>query len=62
MSDKTYLGDGLYAEDVGHQIELSCERDNGTNWVALDPSVMTEFFLFIERVRHVKIEVKNERA
>lgn len=50
-----YLGDGLYAKDDGYQIELWCDRDNGKNWVALEPEVMLSFFKFIEKSRGLKM-------
>ncbi len=57
---KEYLGDGLYADDRGHHIELSCERENGTNWVALDGETLMEFIRFLERSRKVKIKVTED--
>lgn len=54
---KEYLGDGLYARDAGFLFELSCERENGTNWVGLEDEVLTAFLRFIERSRGVNIKV-----
>lgn len=39
--NKTYLGDGLYAELVGRgwMIKLSAPRDGGVHWVGLESEV-----------------------
>lgn len=46
----TYLGDGLYAGFDGFQIILYTERESGTHWVALDPSVFSALLRFKEKV------------
>ena len=38
-SQKTYLGDGLYAVFDGFHFVLSTERENGEHWVGLEPPV-----------------------
>jgi len=47
-SKKKHLGDGLYVEFDGFHFILSAERENGWNWVGLEPSV------FDELIRHRK--------
>jgi hypothetical protein len=46
--ERTYLGDGLYAQlDGNAMIKLIAPRENGeTRWVALDPFVFTDFCRF----------------
>jgi hypothetical protein len=55
MKRATYLGDGLYAEDEGHQIRLFCERENGTHEVFVGDLHL--LFAFIEKMRGVTITV-----
>lgn len=51
---KTYLGDGLYAQDSGFQFRLSTPEGHE---VYLDAQVLQTFLEFIERSRSVKITV-----
>lgn len=44
---EVYLGDGLYASYDGYQFELRTPRAGGDHWVALEPSVLQEFFAFV---------------
>ena len=37
--EKTYLGDGLYIRFDGYHFVLSTLRDNGINWIGLEPPV-----------------------
>lgn len=63
FSKKEYLGDGLYVEFDGYHFILSAERENGWNWVGLEPHV------FDALIRHrklvyseaEKIESENEK-
>lgn len=55
-----YLGDGLFARDCGYHIELWCDRENGKNWVALEPVVLFTFLDFVARVRNVKIQITGD--
>lgn len=47
--NKTYLGDGLYAEFEGYQVRLFCERENGTHEVYLEPSAVNALLKFLEK-------------
>lgn len=54
---KTYLGDGLYAEDDGYQVRLFTQEGNE---VFLDGSVLEALLKFIEKSRHVEIKVTTQ--
>lgn len=55
---KQYIGDGLYADYDGYQIELSTPQGNK---VFLEPDVIKSFMEYIEKTLNVKIKVtKNE--
>lgn len=41
-TEKTYLGDGLFVSFDGFHIILSAERENGMDWVALEPCVFDQ--------------------
>jgi hypothetical protein len=63
MSNKTYLGDGAYAEFDGYQLCVTAE--NGvevTNTVYLDPSVLMALLRFAGRHFHIEqlVEALNE--
>jgi hypothetical protein len=44
---KAYLGDGAYATFHGHDVEIWCNRDNGRNYVHLDPSAVQHLLNFL---------------
>jgi len=44
---KFYLGDGASVHDDGFQIVISCQRENGENWIALGPSELPALFNFL---------------
>lgn len=50
MSDKTYLGDGLYASFDGGGINLSTPRASGEHYVYLEPEVFEELISFAMKV------------
>lgn len=55
INEKTYLGDGLYAEFDGYMIRLSAS--NGifdTNAVYLEPKVLIRFLDYIEKIGEKK--------
>lgn len=52
-----YLGDGLYASFEADMVILKTERENGINWVALEPDVLKNFFEFIGKSYNVKIAI-----
>jgi len=57
-SNKTYLGDGLYADFDSWQIVLTAEDgDRVTNKVFMEPEVATSFLRFIEKVWKKKITI-----
>lgn len=49
FSKKEYLGDGLYVQFDGYHFILSAERENGWNWIGLEPQV------FDALIRHRKL-------
>lgn len=57
--DRIFLGDGLYAQDQGNQIELSTESalKGGSQRVYLDDGVVMAFLEFLATTRKIKIEV-----
>ena len=64
IDKKTYLGDGVYSEFDGYQIKLTTE--NGalcpTNIIYLEPDVLENLMLFLNRVslyRNLKKEVER---
>jgi hypothetical protein len=56
---KSYLGDGLYAEDDRDTLKLWAERDYGKHYVCLEPEVLQSLFEFLERSRGLKIKVER---
>lgn len=46
-----YLGDGAYASFDGWHIILWAERDNGWNWVALEPRAHEAFNRFVDSLQ-----------
>ena len=47
-----YLGDGLYADFDGYQIELYASNGvNTTNRVFLDPQVLEQFINYVEQLK-----------
>lgn len=48
--EKTYLGDGLYANFDGFHIFLYAERENGIHFVALDPDVFDELVNYRDQI------------
>lgn len=65
MNYRKYLGDGLYGDFDGYQIILAA--NNGiidTNVVYLEPSVLENFFHYIEYIEHLKKEhlVKKDES
>lgn len=47
QQNRTYLGDGLYAElDYGEMIKLTAPRDGMEHWVGLEPEVFAELCAF----------------
>lgn len=46
LENETYIGDGAYVGFDGFSIILWCDRDNGENWVALEPEVFASLLYF----------------
>lgn len=57
-NNKTYCGDGLYAQDDGYMVTLSCDRENGEHYVCLESSVLQEFIAFLEGSRNLKFKIE----
>lgn len=57
-----YLGDGLYFQDDGFMVRLWCKRDNGTNWVGLEPEIIESFIRCLERSRNLKITIEKSSS
>ncbi len=52
MENSTYLGDGLYADFDGWQIELyAWNGESKTNQVFLEPAVLAAFLLWLEELK-----------
>lgn len=52
MERKQYLGDGLYADFDGYQIELYASNgERKTNSVYLEPGVLASFLIYIENLK-----------
>lgn len=62
MTKETYLGDGLYANYDGYQISLRAPRDDGDHVVYLEPMVMNEFVLFVEKTFGISIKVEKRES
>ena len=48
--DRTYLGDGLYAEFDGYWITLSAPREHDEHYVALEPSVFDALLQYAKQI------------
>lgn len=59
-SEKTYLGDGLYATFDGYSFILSAERENGEHWVGLEPFVFNALIEFRDEVYKDAESITNE--
>lgn len=56
-SDKVYLGDGLFAEFDGYQIELYASNGREkTNSVYLEPAVLCSFLAYVEVLKKALTE------
>ena len=49
-TEKSYLGDGVYASYDGFHIVLTAERENRTEYIYLDPYVYDALMKYVERV------------
>lgn len=58
----TYLGDGVYAEDDGENLELYTERGNGRHWLVLGDQETWALLKFLERSRGITITVTKPQA
>jgi hypothetical protein len=47
---ETYLGDGLYASFDGFMITLRAPRENGDDWVGLEPNVFAALVEYQKQV------------
>lgn len=51
-SQPAYLGDGLFAEYNGYQIELyASDGETKTNTVYLEPHVLINFLAYVKRIK-----------
>ena len=52
LEDPVYLGDGLYADFDGYQVELYAHDGiTKTNQVYLEPSVLEAFWEYVKKLR-----------
>lgn len=58
--NKTYLGDGLYAQYDGEMLILRAPREYGEHYVALEPMVLQNLFSFIEKQYKLKITIEKQ--
>jgi hypothetical protein len=49
MPDESYLGDGLYASFDGYMITLRAPRENGDDWVGIEPPVLMQLLMYVDR-------------
>jgi len=49
-TQKTYLGDGLYAQFDGYHFVLTTPRENGEHMVGLEPPVFDALIAFRKKV------------
>jgi len=47
---KQYLGDGVYISNDGWHVSIETERENGTNIIYLEPSLIAELVRYADRV------------
>lgn len=60
MIKPTYLGDGVYAEDEGHQIKLMANSHTSpTDIIYLDPSTMRALVDYQKQIDNRYIEIKQ---
>lgn len=57
MSQRTYLGDGLYVEDDGYQFTLIAPRASEEHHVCLESDVLTAFLEFVAKNRNLSIKI-----
>lgn len=51
-----YLGDGVYAGFDGHQIWLVCRREEGYNFIALEPRTFDSLTHFGQDYHFIKLQ------
>jgi hypothetical protein len=51
LEHETYLGDGIYASFDGWYIILRALRDDGNYCVALEPSVLSAFIDYVDKIK-----------
>ena len=57
---KEYIGDGLFVRFDGYHFILSTERENGENWVGLEPPVFNELLKYRENLYKDAENIKND--
>jgi hypothetical protein len=50
MSNKEYLGDGVYVEHDGYQLILSVSNGVSEHFIYLEPEVWEELVEYVERL------------
>lgn len=48
---KVYLGDGAYVEVENGMLRLSCDRENGTHVIYLEPEIMQRLIEYYEAAK-----------
>lgn len=59
--EEEYLGDGLYAAYDGYSYWLRAPREDGSDYVALEPLVFNNFMKYVERTQK-EARLQRERA
>jgi hypothetical protein len=49
VQEETYLGDGLYASFDGFMIILRAPREDGDDWIGLEPAIASALQEFMDR-------------
>lgn len=62
-NNKSYLGDGVYADHDGYSIVLTAENGYSIqNTIYLEPDLITALLTYIERTCKVHIKVTNVQS
>lgn len=58
--EKTYLGDGVYAEFDGYQIWLEAQSEYAVMRIALEPAVFDNLCQYVEKINQAKRETNAQ--
>jgi len=46
---RVYIGDGVYATFDGYAVTLDTQRNHGTHYIVLEPSILQALILYAEK-------------